>query len=459
MRANHHDITVIGAGVSSIFFAYTLMNKNQDVNIHIIDIGKELEKRTCGLEDGGKCTCGASCSKYTGFSGLGKSEGKFNYTTDFGGRLHKKIGEDHTLRLMQEVDTILCRFGGNARSKYSTKNEALSSKASLHGLDVLSTEVRHLGTHLSKGIFQSMYEVMRERITFSFETKVEAVTKNKEGFHLHTNKGDFTTGRIVIGTGMSGSDWLTGMMGSFGVHPGNTRLDMGFRVEMKGDQLQAILQETFETKLRIHRRNFEATTYCMNPRGRIIRKYQHGLVMPDGQNALEEDSPSANLNFTLFVPRYYPSYEEAMNDAKKVIGGINGGRDRIVVQKWEDFKRGAPTETLSHNQVKPSLQADCGDARREVPSVYGAALIEFLHALEGLVGEEIDSDTLIYGLDAKFYEPSLYTDESFESEVPGIYLIGDCSGVTHSLSQAAASGIYLGETLASATLYHNLGKE
>jgi uncharacterized protein len=447
VEAVHHDITIIGAGVSSIFFAYTLMNKNMDARIHMIDIGKELDERKCGLDEGKECTCSGICSKYAGFAGLGKSEGKFNFTNDFGGELHRKIGEEEALLLMEEVDEILRRFGGSAREKYNTKNAFLSSSANTYGLKVLSSEVRHLGTDLAQEIFKKMYKVMQERVTFTFETKVEAIRKLDDGFELHTNRGCYQTGLIVIGTGMSGSVWLKKVMESFGVYPGETRLDMGYRVEMKGDQLQSILQDTFETKLKIERDDYEATTYCMNPRGRIIRKYQHGLVMPDGQNALENETPSTNLNFTLFVPQYFTSYEQAVAEAVNVISGINAGKDRIVVQRLEDFRRNRMTETLANNEVAPSLEAECGNGRNEVPALYADALLDFFDALEGLIDEEIHGSTLLYGLDVKFYEPKLYTNENLESEIPGIYLIGDCSGVTHSLSQAAASGIHLGKHL------------
>jgi uncharacterized protein len=447
MQSNQHDITIIGAGVSSVFLAYTLMKHNEHVSIHLIDLGKKLSERTCGLDEGGVCTCKGMCSKYIGFAGLGKSEGKFNYTNDFGGELGRKIGEQTTLDLMKEVDDILCEFGGEIIPSYSTKNEKLSTRARIADMKVLSTEVRHLGTRLANEVFQKMYEVLKNRITFSFETHVETISKHETGFHLKSSSGDFTTGKLVIGTGMSGSTWLKKQAGSLGLYPGETRLDLGMRVEMKGDQLQSILKDTFETKLKIERESFSATTYCMNPRGRIIRKHQHGLVMPDGQNAREEDTPSANLNFSLFVPRYFHSYDEAMVYAVDVIGGINQGRERIVVQRLEDFNLYRSTESLDGNLVGPSLKAECGNVRDEVPELYGMALEEFLASVVELTGETIHPDTLLYGLDAKFYEPKLPTDQNFETDVSNLYLIGDCSGETHSLSQAAASGIYLGKHL------------
>jgi uncharacterized protein len=294
-----------------------------------------------------------------------------------------------------------------------------------------------------------MYEFLRkENVTFTFETLVESIIETGEGFHVHSMNKEFHTKELVLATGMSGSKWLKQQTESLGLSPEETRLDLGLRIEMKGSQLQAILKDTFETKLTYLGDSYTATTYCMNPKGRIIRKHQHGLVMPDGQNARERNTPSSNLNFTLFVPRYFPSYEEAQDFAQSVIEKINRGSDRIVVQRLEDLKFSRRTENLSRNEIVPSLEAECGNIKEEVPELYTRAALEMLSALEGLLGEKIHEDTLLYGIDAKFYEPKIFTNSHFETEVPHLFLIGDCSGETHSLSQAAASGIWLGKHLA-----------
>ncbi|UOR12868.1 NAD(FAD)-utilizing dehydrogenase [Halobacillus amylolyticus] len=443
-----NDITIIGAGVSSIFLAYTLIKENDQLSVHVIDKGKKLSERTCGLDDGKECTCEGGCSKYIGFAGLGKSEGKFNYTNDFGGDLAKKIGEQKTLELMKEVDNILCSFGADQVETYSTKNRELSERAMRHSLKVLSTEVRHLGTSLAAYIFQQMYNALKNHIMFTFEADVRKISNYEEGYKVETDRGTFVSNRVVLATGMSGSEWLGEQTANLGLYPGQTRLDLGVRVEMRGDQLDSILQQTFETKLKYEGEGYSATTYCMNPRGRIIHKHQHGLVMPDGQNQNEKDVPSANLNFTLFVPQYFDTYEEAINEGKRIIGNINRRQERIVVQRLEDLKLGQTTKDVEQNPISPSLKGEGGNLLDEVPAFYTKALLEFFSALEGLIGEPIDPKTLLYGMDAKFYEPKLYTNEHFETEVPGFFLIGDCSGETHSLSQAAASGVYLGRFLA-----------
>ncbi|QAS54485.1 FAD-dependent oxidoreductase [Halobacillus litoralis] len=438
-----NDVTIIGAGVSSVFLAYTLMEKHPDWKVHVIDKGKPLAERACGLDHGEGCTCEGGCSKYIGFAGLGKSEGKFNLTTDFGGQLPEKIGEQETMDLMYEVDRILCSFGTDRVKKYSTKNEQLSKKAESHSLKLLSTDVRHLGTQLAGGVFQKMYEALKERVTFSFETDVASITRKENDFLIETKDEDYVSDKVVLATGMSGSQWMLEQTRKLGLKPAETRLDLGIRVEMRKNQWDEILKNTFETKLQYTDGDYTATTYCMNPYGRIVPKHQHGLVMPDGQNQHEENSPSGNLNFTLFIPKYFESYEMAFTYAERVVGGINDGSNRIVVQRFADLLKNRPTEVLMDNKIAPTIEAEGGNLHEEVPALYIRFLLEFFEALEGLLGEKIDPDTLLYGIDSKFYESKIYTDESFQTSVSGLYLAGDCSGETHSLSQAAASGIYL----------------
>ncbi|PEB81895.1 NAD(FAD)-utilizing dehydrogenase [Bacillus nitratireducens] len=441
-----YDITIIGAGVSSIFMAYTLAISNKKVLI--LDKGKPLEHRNCSLEQGEICNCTA-CDKYFGFGGLGKSEGKFNYTNGFGGGLEQKVGKEGFIQLMDEVDEILCQFGGSSVSKYSTENLNLTKRAEACGLQMLTTEVRHLGTTLSRNIFQQLYEFLLTKIDIQFHIDVEHIMKQKNHFKIDTNQGIVQSKQIVFATGRSGADWLKEMCTSLNISQEQTRVDLGIRVEMKEHQLRSILKDTFETKLSYEHELFTATTYCMNPKGRIIRKYEDGLIMPDGQNFREQETGTSNLNFTLFIPRYFPTLREANVYASSIIKNINQGRDRIVTQRLEDLIKKQPTaeNTMKHNRIQPTLHGDYGDLNKEIPPLYIEGLKKFLLRLEQFIQEPIDQDTLLYGIDGKFYAPTIKINNHFETSINGLFLIGDCSGVTHSLSQAAASGLYVGKYL------------
>ncbi|NUC17283.1 NAD(FAD)-utilizing dehydrogenase [Bacillus mycoides] len=441
-----YDITIIGAGVSSIFMAYTLVKSNKKVLI--LDKGKPLEHRKCPLDQGKTCNCN-SCDKYFGFGGLGKSEGKFNYTNGFGGELEQKVGTEGFMQLMAEVDEILCQFGGSSVSKYSTENPTLTKKAETCGLQMLSTEVRHLGTTLSSNIFQQLYEFLLTKIDIQFHIDVQNIVKQKDHFKIYTNQKTVHSKKLVFATGRSGADWLKEMCTSLNISQEQTRVDLGIRVEMKEHQLRSILKDTFETKLSYQHEHFTATTYCMNPKGRIIRKYEEGLVMPDGQNFREQGTGTSNLNFTLFIPRYFPTLQEATVYASSIIKNINQGRDRIVIQRLEDLIKKQPTaeNNMKHNLIQPTLHGDYGDLNEEIPQLYIEGLKIFLLRLEQFIQEPIDKDTLLYGIDGKFYAPTIKINNHFETSMNGLFLIGDCSGVTHSLSQAAASGLYVGKYL------------
>lgn len=428
-----YDVTIIGAGVAGIFLAHQLVEDGQCVLL--LDAGKPIRKRT--VEDA-----------YLGFAGLGKSEGKFNYAMGFGGELVSKIGEETTRRLFQEVDNLLCTYGADMIETYSTHSPAVAIRAHRSGLHTVETTVRHLGTARTVGVFTAFEDALLPRLDARFETTIEQITKS-EVFTIKTADETFVSRRIVFATGRSGADFTLQQLATLGVIPQRTRLDLGVRVETDEALFRTLLQETFETKLGYDSPYGKAVTYCMNPRGRIIRKYQEGLVMPDGQNVHETADGSTNLNFTLFLPRYFSTLAQANAYATRVIGGINQGQDRIVVQRLSDFRksRATTTDQLLHNGIIPSLAASPGDLHAEVPVEDLLVLEGFLKRLERLLETELPADTLLYGLDGKFYAPMLETSETFETTCSGVYAIGDCSGATHSLAQAAASGLHLGHAL------------
>lgn len=428
-----YDVTIIGAGVAGIFLAHQLVEDGQCVLL--LDAGKPIRKRT--VEDA-----------YLGFAGLGKSEGKFNYAMGFGGELVSKIGEETTRRLFQEVDNLLCTYGADMIETYSTHSPAVAIRARRSGLHTVETTVRHLGTARTVGVFTAFEDALLPRLDARFETTIEQITKS-EAFTIKTADETFVSRQIVFATGRSGADFTLQQLATLGVIPQRTRLDLGVRVETDEALFRTLLQETFETKLGYDSPYGKAVTYCMNPRGRIIRKYQEGLVMPDGQNVHETADGSTNLNFTLFLPRYFSTLAQANAYATRVIGGINQGQDRIVVQRLSDFRklRATTTDQLLHNGIIPSLAASPGDLHAEVPVEDLLVLEGFLKRLERLLETELPADTLLYGLDGKFYAPMLETSETFETTCSGVYAIGDCSGATHSLAQAAASGLHLGHAL------------
>lgn len=446
-----YDITIVGSGVSGIFLAYTLLQTDIKLKILMIEKGKKFEDRVCPIESGlsKKCMHCKICNKFQGFGGMGRSEGKFNYTNDFGGHLAEKIGNKITSDLMEYIDKILCLFGANKVKLYSTENEELVGWSKEDNYSILTTRVRHLGTSLSYEIINKMYLYLENKVDIEFETDIISIDKISNVFNLHGKENDIKSKEVVLATGLSGGDRFLEYCKSFDIEPYKDRLDLGVRVEMKGDQLEYILKNSFEIKLSYKGDEFEATTYCMNPKGKVIKKYQQGLVMADGQNYFETDKPSCNLNFSILIPKYFSCHNEAMEYATNIIKSINKGKERIVLQRFEDLikHRASTKEQLNQNSIIPTIESDCGNLYNELPQIYIDGMFKIFETIENLTGKEISRDTLLYGIDAKFYQPEIRTNEHFKTKQDGLYVIGDCSGITYSLSQAASSGAYLGRYL------------
>lgn len=446
-----YDITIVGTGVSGIFLAYTLLQTETKLKILMIERGRKFTDRVCPIESGvsEKCINCIICNKTQGFGGMGRSEGKFNYTNDFGGHLGEKIGDKTVINLMEDVDKTLCLFGGDKAPLYSTENEVLKRRKKGNEFSILTTKVRHLGTTLSYEILNKMYLYIKDKIDIKFEIDMKSIDKMNNVFNLNSLDDVFHSRVVVLATGISGGEQFLEYCKCFNIRPYRERVDLGVRVEMKGNQLESILKDSFEIKIGYKYNKFEAITYCMNPKGKIIKKYQEGLVMADGQNYIETDRPSCNLNFSILMPKYFSYYKEAKEYARGVIESINRGKGRLVLQRYEDLIKNRVTikQQLTKNSIRPSLEGECGNLYKEIPKIYIDGVLKIFELIENLIGKEISKDTLLYAVDAKFYEPEINTDKFFETKQKGLYVLGDCSGTTYSLSQAAASGVYLGRHL------------
>jgi len=452
-----YDIAIVGTGVSGIFLAYTLLMSETKLKILMIEKGQKFIDRICPIESGKSeiCINCNVCNKAQRFGGMGKSEGKFNYTNDFGGKLGEKIGNEVVINLMEEVDKILCLFGAGKVKLYCTENEELKSLSKGKNYNILTAKVRHLGTSVSDEILNEMYLHLKNKVDIKFETNITSIEKTDSVFKLNNCNEIFKSRQVVLATGISGGETFLKYCRSFNIEPYRGRVDLGVRVEMKTNELETILKNSFETKINYKTDELEATTHCMNPKGKVIKKYQEGLVMADGQNYTETDSPSCNLNFSILTPKYFSSYNEAKEYAIGIIKSINKGRGRVVIQRFEDLIKNRVTtkEQLNKNKIKPTLEGEGGNLYNEIPKIYIDALLRIFESIENLTKNYICKETLLYGIDAKFYEPEISTDEHFQSKKHGLYILGDCSGVTYSLSQAAASGVYLGKYLLENLLF------
>ncbi len=452
-----YDTVIIGAGPGGIFTAYELKKLRESERIAIIECGSPLEKRKCPI-DGVRvksCVHCSPCAIMNGFGGAGAfSDGKYNITNEFGGSLHEYVGKDTATELMEYVDEINCRYGGAKTKLYSTTaSTAFKRQCLQNGLHLLDAKVRHLGTDINYEVLSNLFEDLKDKVDFYFLTRAEKVERTEGGYIVHTSKGDFESKRCVICVGRSGSKWMEGVSKDLLIETHSNRVDIGVRVELPSLIFNHITDELYESKIVYKTEKYQdrVRTFCMNPRGAVVTENTNGIVTVNGHSYEDKARQTENTNFALLVSKHFTepfndsnSYGESIARLSNMLGG------GVIVQRFGDLIRGqrSTDKRIEKAFITPTLKATAGDLSLVIPKRILGGIIEMIYALDKIAPGTAGDDTLLYGVEVKFYNMEVAIDSNLETIHPGLFVIGDCSGVTHSLSHASASGIHIARYIA-----------
>ena len=446
-----YDVIIIGAGPGGIFSAYELMQKKSDLKIAVFDAGHSLEKRHCPI-DGDKvksCIKCKTCAIMNGFGGAGAfSDGKYNITNDFGGTLYEYIGRKQAFDLMEYVDHINMTHGGEGTKMYSTAGTALKKVCLQNKLKLLDASVRHLGTDINYVVLENLYNEMKDHMDFFFDTPIEKIEVLEDGYRVYTKDESYDCKKCVISVGRSGSKWMETVCDDLDIPTKSNRVDIGVRVELPAVIFSHLTDELYESKIVYRTEKFEdnVRTFCMNPYGIVVNENTNGIVTVNGHSYESADLRTENTNFALLVAKHFSEpfkdsngYGESIARLSNMLGG------GVIVQRFGDLVRGrrSNAKRIAEGMVEPTLSATPGDLSLVLPKRILDGIIEMIYALDKIAPGTANDDTLLYGVEVKFYNMEVELDEHLESCHKGLYIIGDGSGVTHSLSHASASGVYV----------------
>ena len=452
-----YDVIIIGAGPGGIFSAYELMKLNPGLKVAVFESGNELKKRKCPI-DGEKiksCINCKSCSVMSGFGGAGAfSDGKYNITNDFGGTLYKYIGKEKALDLMEYVDGINVKNGGDETKLYSTANTHIHKMCMQNKLKLLNASVRHLGTDKNYIVLENLYDILKDKVEFFFLSPVEEINIIEGGFAVSSAGREHTCKKCIVSVGRSGSKWMEALCKKLDIPTSSNRVDIGVRVELPAELFSHLTDELYESKIVYRTEKFEdqVRTFCMNPRGSVVTENTNGIVTVNGHSYNDPNLQTDNTNFALLVSKHFSEpfkdsngYGESIARLSNMLGG------GVLVQRFGDLIRGrrSTRKRISEGFVVPTLSAEPGDLSLVLPKRILDGIIEMIFALEKIAPGTANDDTLLYGVEVKFYNLEVNVNERLESVYPGMYIIGDGSGVTHSLSHASASGIFVAREIAS----------
>ncbi|MBO5479915.1 MAG: FAD-dependent oxidoreductase [Clostridia bacterium] len=446
-----YDVIIIGAGPGGIFSAYELAQKAPQLKVAVFEGGQALEKRRCPI-DGDKvksCIRCKSCSIMSGFGGAGAfSDGKYNITNDFGGTLYEYIGKQKALELMHYVDEINMRYGGEGTKLYSTAGSKFKKLCMQNNLHLLDASVRHLGTDVNYVVLQNVYEYLKDKVDFYFETPVEGIEKMDGGYRILCAKESFTCKKCIVSVGRSGSKWMENVCRELGIQTKSNRVDIGVRVEIPAEIFSHLTNELYESKIvyRTEKYGDLVRTFCMNPKGAVVSENTGGIVTVNGHSYSDPAKQTNNTNFALLVAKHFSEpfrdsngYGESIARLSNMLGG------GVIVQRFGDLIRGkrSTPQRIKESFTVPTMTATPGDLSLVLPKRILDGIMEMIYALDKIAPGTANDDTLLYGVEVKFYNMEVDVNEYLQSSHDGLYVIGDGSGITHSLSHASASGVHV----------------
>lgn len=455
----NYDVLIIGAGPGGIFSAYELIKQDPNLRVGVFEAGHALGGRKCPI-DGNKiksCIGCKTCSIMSGFGGAGAfSDGKYNLTNDFGGTLYEYIGKKEAIDLMRYVDTINLAYGGEGTKLYSTAGSRFKKQCMQNDLHLLDASVRHLGTDINYVVLENLYEYLKDKVEFYFDTLVEAVevlADGEEGYRIQCKDASYTCKDCIISVGRSGSKWMEEVCKDLSIPTNSNRVDIGVRVELPAEIFSHLTDELYESKIVYRTQKYEdkVRTFCMNPKGAVVNENTNGIITVNGHSYEDPEKQTENTNFALLVSKHFSEpfkdsngYGESIARLSNMLGG------GVMVQRFGDLIRGqrSTRKRIEESFVTPTLNATPGDLSLVLPKRILDGIVEMIYALDKIAPGTANDDTLLYGVEVKFYNMEVEVDEHLQTNYKGLYVIGDGSGITHSLSHASASGVYVAREIA-----------
>ena len=451
----NYDVIIIGAGPGGIFSAYELTLLKPELKVAVFEAGHALDRRRCPI-DGDKiktCIGCKSCSIMSGFGGAGAfSDGKYNITNDFGGTLYEYIGKKQALELMHYVDDINMRYGGDGTRLYSTAGTKFKKLCIQNDLHLLDASVRHLGTDINYVVLENLYNDLKMKADFFFDTPVDSVSIIDGGYEIRCKDAAYTCSECIISAGRSGSKWMERVCKDLQIPTKSNRVDIGVRVELPAEVFSHLTDELYESKIvyRTQKYGDLVRTFCMNPRGAVVNENTNGIVTVNGHSYEDPARQTENTNFALLVAKHFSEpfkdsngYGESIARLSNMLGG------GVIAQRFGDLIRGrrSTPNRMKDSFMTPTLNATPGDLSLVLPKRILDGIIEMIYALDKIAPGTANDDTLLYGVEVKFYNMEVEVNSDLETMHKGLYVIGDGSGITHSLSHASASGVHVARSI------------
>jgi hypothetical protein len=456
--SQRYEVVIVGAGPAGIFAALELARAGA-TSVAMFEKGHDLGRRVCRAQRHG-CNHCPTCAIMTGWGGAGAfSDGKLTLSREIGGWLGEYLPPAELERLLAYVDGLWVSFGAPRETHGPDPSAAagLGKKAAAAGMTLVPMRLRHIGTNRSPAVLGAMRAALEAAgVTVCTGTPVAAI-EVKQGRVSGVRLADgrpIEASAVVAAPGREGADWLAAQARALGVGLVNNMVDVGVRVEVAAEVMEPLTGPLYEAKLLYTTPTFRdrVRTFCMNPGGEVTCESYGDIVTVNGHSYAGRRT--GWTNFAVLVSQSFTEpFHEPITYGASVARLANLLGEGILVQRLGDLRSGrrSTPERIARGSVRPSLpSAAPGDLSFVLPYRHLTGILEFLTALDALVPGVAGDDTLLYGVEVKFYSSRLALSPQLETPVRGLYAVGDGAGVTRGLMQSSASGVHAARAVAAA---------
>ena len=451
---NYYDIAIIGGGIGGLMAAYRITERDPSASVCIIEKGHTIEKRSCPIvtKKVDKCIKCPSCAIMEGLAGAGAfSDGKYVISTEYGGWLTDFLKPQTVIDYIEQADKILVSFGATTE-RFLPDNE-LKKLCLSHDLHMNQAQLKHLGTDSNFETMRRLIEQLRTRCDIITDTEVTDVDRETMQIQMHSAQGDSSckAGKIIFAVGRVGSRFFSAWCTRNQIELSNNQVDVGVRVELPAIVWEDFSKRIYEPKIWYRSKQYGDKTrmFCFNERGSVVTENTDGVLTVNGHSYRDQSRKTENSNFALLSTiRFTEPFKQPIDYARHVASLANlisGGS--VLVQRLGDLMAGRRTDEkrLAQSYTRPTLDAVPGDLSLCMPKRQLDNIVETLYALDKIAPGTANYDTLLYGIECKYYSARPECENFVLHGTREIYAIGDGAGITRSLSQAAANGLYVAD--------------
>ncbi|MGM0414029.1 MAG: NAD(P)/FAD-dependent oxidoreductase [Bacillota bacterium] len=459
-----YDVVIVGTGPTGIFTAMKLVEEKPALNILMIEKGADIDNRICPMKSdpgsGKGCQECVSCAIVSGWGGAGAfSDGKLSLSADIGGNLEEYIGREELERMIKIADDIYLEFDAPERifGPEGDEIQKFKDEAIRAGLKFIPARLRHLGTGHTKEVLSNMKDyLVGKGVEIRFKTRAASIKvgddEEVKGIELEDGT-KISTNYVSVAPGRENANWLAEEVKRLNISTSLNPVDIGVRVETPAAISEPLTDKLYESKLIYQTPSFDdkVRTFCMSPYGEVVSENNQGLITVNGHS--HADIKTENTNFALLVSKTFTEpFKEPITYGRAIakLANLLGGG--VLVQRLGDLlngRRSTPTR-MSRGLVDPTLKdATPGDLSLVLPHRHLTGIIEMLEALDKLAPGMYSKDTLLYGVEVKFYSSRLEVTPNLETRIKNLFTGGDGAGITRGLMQASVAGLIIGREIIS----------